>query len=317
VCDAVPTFVPPEVLPLHATPEELAREARRRRSGLLDGVVDVHTHLFPSGFLRALRGWFDAHAWRIRFRGDAEEALEALRSAGVTAQVALVYAHKPGAAEVLNAFVAELCRAHPNVVGVGTVLPGEPDAKRIVRDAIGVHGLRGIKLHCHVQRMPIDDPRVLEVLAECAAIGVPAVVHTGREPRVPAYGVDTHALCAVSRTERVLQALPRLRLVVPHLGYDELSDHFALLDRHENLMLDTTMLCADYLRPQPDLARVERHADRIMYGSDFPIIPYEPDREIVVLARRIGSDEALERILRRTARAFWGMGPAPGTTPRA
>jgi predicted TIM-barrel fold metal-dependent hydrolase len=307
MCDtALPPFAPPEVLPLASTPEELAREDRRRRAGMLRDVADVHTHLFPAGFLAALRRWFDAHAWRIKFRGDAEEALDALRTAGVTRTVALVYAHREGAAETLNAFVAELCRAHANVVGVGTVLPGEPGARRIVRDAVQVHGLRGIKLHCHVQRMPIDDPRVVEVLEECVALDVPAVVHSGREPRVDAYGVDTHELCNVSRTERVLRALPRLRLVVPHLGFDELDEHFALLDRHENLYLDTTMLCADYFGMQPDMAEVERHADRIMYGSDFPILPYDPDREIVALARRITSDEALARLLWETARRFWG-----------
>jgi predicted TIM-barrel fold metal-dependent hydrolase len=276
---------------------------------MLDGVVDAHTHLFPDGFYRAIWSWFDAHAWNIRFRGSAEAAADELRRVGVGPLVALVYAHKPGAAAYLNAFLAELCRADARIVGVGTVLPGEPGAREIVRSAIREHGLSGIKLHCHVQRMAVDDPRVLEVLGECEALGVPAVVHTGRMPRAPAgYGVDPHDLCGVARTERVLRRLPRLRLLVPHLGIDEIDDYLDLLASYEHLHLDTAMACADYLTPAPRWERVERWASRIMYGSDFPITPYEADREISVLAGRVVSDEAFERIVRGTARAFWRIG---------
>src|SRR5262249_55746912 len=157
---------------------------------------------------RAIRAWFDAHAWRIRFRGSAEEALDDLRSAGAAKIVGLVYAHKPGAARALNEYLGELCRAHAGVVGVGTVLPGEPDVGAIGEDAISKHGLRGIKLHCHVQKMSIDDPRVVDVLSYCEELGVPAVVHAGRQPKTDGYGVDPTAICGVARTEAVLRACP-------------------------------------------------------------------------------------------------------------
>jgi hypothetical protein len=286
---------------------ELAREERRRAAGLLSGVFDAHAHLFPEGFYRALRSWFHKNAWELRFRGDAEAALDELRRAGVSGLAALVYAHKPGAASALNAFLAGLCRAAPEIVGVGTVLPGEPAAREIVREAISTHKLRGIKLHCHVQRLAIDDPRVVEVLAECQALGVPAVVHSGREPKTSGYGVDPHEICGVERTARVLRALPRLRLVVPHLGIDEIGPYLALLGEHEHLYLDTAMVGAEYFPVALPWAEIERWSGRIMYGSDFPITPYEADREIRVLARRIASDEAFEALMRGTARAFWAL----------
>lgn len=290
------------------TPQEMAREASRRARGALHDVVDAHTHLFPDGFARALRDWFDKHAWRMRFRGDAEGALDELRREGASRQVALVYAHKPGAARSLNAFLADLCRANRDVVGVGTVLPGESDARDIVREAVDLHGLRGVKLHCHVQRVAIDDPRTLDVLTQCQELGVPAVVHSGRQPSNDAYGVSTGAICGKDRTEAVLRKLPRLRLVVPHLGFDEVHEHLELLARYENLYLDTAMVCAQYFAERLDWSAIERWSHRIMYGSDFPITPYEAGRELRVLARRIESDDAFERIVRGTARAFWGLG---------
>src|SRR4051812_5298962 len=296
-----------ELAPPAATPEGLAREARRRASDAWNDVIDAHTHPFPPGFLRALRDWFDVHAWKIQFRGGTEEALDVLSRAGIRRMLGLVYAHKPGVAEVLNAFIAEVARAHPEVLPIGTVLPGEPNARGIVRDAVTRHGVRGIKLHCHVQAMAIDDPRTVDVLALCAELGVPAIVHAGREPRAPGYVVDSYAICGVKRTEAVLRALPSLRLVIPHLGIDEIDAHLALLSRYENLYLDTTMVCAEYFETRPDLSALERHADRIMYGSDFPIVPYDVDRELVSLARNVASDDAFARITSGTARAFWGI----------
>lgn len=263
--------------PISGTPEELAREASRRARGLCERVVDAHVHLFPDGFYRALWAWFDAHAWSIRFRGSAEQVVEELARSGIGTMVALVYSHKPGAAVALNGFLAEACRADSRIVGVGTVLPGEPDARAIVREAIGVHRLRGIKLHCHVQQLAIDDPRVIEVLDECQELDVPAIVHAGRQPRAETgYGVDPFAVCSAARTERVLQKLPRLRLVVPHLGMDELDAYLDLLGRYPNLYLDTAMVCADYFEPAPDYARIARASSASSMGRIFRSRPTAP-----------------------------------------
>ncbi|MDP3275660.1 MAG: amidohydrolase family protein [Deltaproteobacteria bacterium] len=282
-------------------PIALAREARRRAAGTLDRVTDAHVHLWPTAVYQSLWRWFDDHAWRIAFRGDAEATLGALQSAGVSRVVSLVYAHRPGIARGLNAFAAQLARAHPEVVALGTVLPGESDARDVVDEALGPLGLRGIKLHCHVQKLAIDDPRVMAVLAQCERADAVAVVHCGREPATDAYGVDTHTICHVSRCERVLRAFPRLKLIVPHVGADEYEAYFALMDRHENLYLDTSMACAEYFEHRPDWAQVEAHAERMLYGTDFPITPYELDRERTILARRIVSDTAFESIVRGTA----------------
>jgi|LNFM01.1.fsa_nt_gb predicted TIM-barrel fold metal-dependent hydrolase len=282
-----------------------AREADRRRRRLLDGVTDAHVHLWPDAIYRALWRWFDEHAWKIRFRANAEETVSALSASGVTRAVSLVYAHKPGIARSLNAFARQLGDAHAGLVPMATVSPEDSDALDIVREALGPMGLRGIKLHCHVQKTPIDDPRVIAILRECAAAGCPAVVHCGRAPASDAYGVDTHLICEHTRCERVLQEIPTLKLVVPHLGLDEFEPYLALVDRYEGLYLDTSMACAEYFEQRIDWRAIEQRSERVLYGTDFPIVPYEYDRELRVLARRIEDDRAFERIVRGTSAALW------------
>src|SRR4051812_14102000 len=101
-------------------------------------IVDAHVHLFPTPVFEALWRWFDRHAWNIQYRLNAEQVIEFLTTRGIDRLVALHYSHKPGMARVLNQFVVELARAHAQVIPLGTVLPGEPDAEAIVDEALAL-----------------------------------------------------------------------------------------------------------------------------------------------------------------------------------
>jgi uncharacterized protein len=265
-------------------------------------IVDAHVHLFPPRVFEAIWRWFDKHSWNIQYRLHAEEVIAFLSARGIDRLVGLCYSHKPDMARALNRFMAELGRAHSQVIPLGTVLPGEPDAAAIVDEALGPLGLRGIKLHCHVQKFSPDDPRLDAVYARCAEAGRPVVIHAGREPSLAAYGVDTRALCSAAATRRVLERHPRLTLVVPHLGISEAAEYLALLGEFEHLHLDTTMVVADYLGPPAiDAATLEKHSNRILYGTDFPNIPYAWDRELDWLRAQPITDAARARVLGENA----------------
>jgi predicted TIM-barrel fold metal-dependent hydrolase len=291
----------PQLLPLPALDDA---EGAAVPAGLR--VFDAHVHLFPARLFEAIWRWFDAYAWPVRYRLHADQVIEFLLGRGVARMTALLYAHKPGMARDLNRFVAELGRAHSQIVPLGTVMPGEPETREIVREALGRLGLRGIKLHCHVQRMAADDARLDPVYEACAVEGRPVVIHSGREPSSPAYGLDTHALCAASQIDRVLERHPRLRLVVPHLGVDEYDDYAALLDRHDRLWLDTTMAIAGYFEPAPPRSLFPGRAERLLYGTDFPNLPYAWDRELGRLLGAIPDDAMRRRVLWENAEMLFG-----------
>ncbi|HEY7955627.1 MAG TPA: amidohydrolase family protein [Polyangia bacterium] len=249
-------------------------------------IVDAHVHLFPERVFAAIWRWFDAHAWKIRYRMKAEEVIAFLTARGVDRLVGLAYSHAPGMARELNRFLAELGRAHPQLIPLGTVLPGEPDAEAIVDEAFRL-GLRGLKLHCHVQKIAADDPRLDPIYARAAQAGLPVVIHSGRAPCLSGYGIDPATLCSAEATRRALRRHPRLKLVVPHLGADEIEAHLAMLDEFEHLHLDTTMAVGGYLDLPLDPAALARHADRILYGTDFPNLPYAWDRELLWLREHL------------------------------
>ena len=271
----------------------------------LPPVVDAHVHLFPDRLFEAIWRWFDTHGWPIRYRLLSEQTIDFLLARGVTHLVALHYAHKPGIAREMNAYMAELCRTRPQVTGMATVFPGEPGADDLLGAAFEA-GLRGVKLHCHVQCCPVDSPALHPVYETCVAHDLPVVVHAGREPASPAYRCDPHAICSVDRVEAVLRSYPRLRLCVPHLGADEYDAYARLIQRYDTLWLDTTMALADYFpgRARHDLITIR--PERVLYGTDFPNLPYAWDREIVRIAAR-HPEAALAQVLAGSASELYGL----------
>lgn len=277
----------------------------------LPPVIDAHVHLFPDRLFEAIWRWFEEYGWPIRYDLYTPDVLGFLLARGVSRVVALCYAHKPGIARGLNQWMAEICAAHPQVTGLGTVFPGENDAVGIVEEAIAA-GLEGIKLHCHVQRMGPDDPKLHDVYETLARRGKVLVIHAGREPSSPAYGVDTHTLCGAGRLERVLRDHPTLKVVVPHLGFDELEPYRQLVERYDTLWLDTTMVLADYFEvsgwSRSAMRRfLETRPDRILYGTDFPNLPYAWDREVRQITAMQLRDHHLGALLGGVAADLYGL----------
>jgi predicted TIM-barrel fold metal-dependent hydrolase len=143
----------------------------------------------------------------------------------------------------------------------------------------------------------------------CSSLGKPLVMHVGREPRNPHYGypIDPYETCRADKLEEVLKSYPRLKICVPHLGANEYADYKRMVEQYDNLWLDTAMVLADHLpgNDPPELPAMR--GDRIMYGTDFPNIPYAWDRELVRLGRPGLPAESFQRILGRNAVEFFGI----------
>lgn len=273
----------------------------------LPAVVDAHVHIFPREIFAAVHGWFDEHAWRIRYRLRTSEVFEFLLAHGIAHVVALQYAHKPGISETLNGYMAQKCREFPGrITGMATVFPGEDGAERILRKAFD-SGLSGLKLHAHVQCFNMNAVEMEPLYGLCQSREKPIVMHVGREPKSEAYRCDPYRICSAEKLKRVLRDYPRLKICVPHLGFDELSEYRKLIEEYDTLWLDTTMVLTDYFPIQEAVDLRRYRLDRVMYGSDFPNIPYAWDRELKWLSESGISDADLEWILKKSASAFFNL----------
>ncbi|KAF8980475.1 hypothetical protein BGZ46_004159 [Entomortierella lignicola] len=320
-------------------------------------IIDAHVHVFPQKLMDAVWSFFDNFYWPVRYKGTyLSSRADFLIEHGVQHVVLLVqvilYAHKNGIARDLNKFLATTVndmnerysrlKANPRRVasGLATVMPGEPGAKEILAEAFTTLGLSGIKMHSHVQCVPANHPSMDEVYETCIRFGKPVLIHAGKEPNSSAYKVDASKICDASIVEDVLSRYPNLRICVPHLGMNQYQEFFDLLDRFPNLYLDTTMTFSSFFQrmeenePLAELMKTMllKHSDRILYGTDWPNIPYDWSRELANLIglidgdgvatnteniqsekgsqRTAEGDAALEKILWRNASLFYNISEA-------
>ncbi|HEV8585936.1 MAG TPA: amidohydrolase family protein [Methylomirabilota bacterium] len=256
--------------------------------------IDVHVHLHPPRLAAAIERHFVREGWSPGHGFDPRKVADSLAARGVTRFCCLTYAHQPGMARDLNRWMAEATAALPGAIGLGTLHPDDPDVDAVAAEATGPLGLRGFKFHHSVQRFHVDDERLFGVYERAEAAGHLLVLHVGTLPyRDPFTGV--------AGFRRVLTRFPRLTAIVAHMGAFESDAFLALLDAHPNLYVDTTMTLAPaaarYTGTDPAVitdAALSRWQDRILFGSDFPLIPYDYDEE-----RRWAWDRDLPDAVRR------------------
>jgi predicted TIM-barrel fold metal-dependent hydrolase len=102
--------------------------------------------------------------------------------------------------------------------------------------------------------------------------------------------------------------------VIPHLGADQWREFFALCRSSPNLYLDTTMALSGYLsEDRPGRDDFIALADRLLFGTDFPNLPYPWARERDWLLGVGLPEYVLEGILRGNALRLVGSASAVPT----
>ena len=122
----------------------------------------------------------------------------------------------------------------------------------------------------------------------------------------PTPGVHT----GPSQVRTVLDRHPGLKLIIAHLGMPEYSEFLDLCEEFDGVHLDTTMAFTPFIEetmpfPPAELPRLAELGDRILFGSDFPNIPYRYAESLNVLTKVAADDDWLRKVLyHNAARVF-------------
>jgi predicted TIM-barrel fold metal-dependent hydrolase len=216
----------------------------------------------------------DAHTHLGAGRGAAATGalLAMLDEYGIEAAVAFPgaagLAGSPRQISAANRYVAEAARQHPDrLIGFATANPyHEDEAQEGLQKAAG-QGLRGLKLHPPLQGFVLSNRKLLDpILAQAARLGFPVIIHTGvRLAGLPYVEVS------LGDIGRLAQAFPEVTFIVAHMGWGgrDSSGIGELARDHANVWFDTAGVNA----PHQIQALVAAGAgDRILYGSDFPLL---------------------------------------------
>ena len=269
-------------------------------------AIDAHVHLFPERLAEAIQRALTAETgWEFPSPTDRGSMEATLAEAGVERYVALPYVHEPGGARSLNAWLAEQATDSGSVVPFATVHPDDDAVGDIVREAFEA-GARGLKFHCPVQQCAPADPRIEPALEAAVEYDRPITYHGGTAPMYedsPYVGADRFA--------EVVESYPELRVNCAHMGTYEVSAFVEMAREHDTVYLDTTFAMSTEAERTmgfdpstiADATLVEL-SDSIMYGSDFPNVPYPYRAERAELLDRDLPENAYRDIFHRTATEF-------------
>jgi hypothetical protein len=258
-------------------------------------MIDIHVHFFPPRVFQAIWEFFESQShslWSIKYKLHGQQLIQALTNEGVERFPTLVYAHKPGLAGFLNDFVRESANQFPELIPFGTIFAGDGRCEKAAQQIFEEYKFFGIKLHPFVSRENLDDPRFFPVYEIMQGLGKVLICHPGSGP---VYRATDGAI----RLRSVLSRFPRLKVVVAHCGAFEYGDYNALAGEFEHLYFDTAMNCvhADIFSNNcPGREFFLKHQDRILFGSDFPNIPYAYADQVAAL-RRLNLGAAVEQKL--------------------
>lgn len=266
--------------------------------------IDAHAHLFPDRLMAAIFRAFRRDGYALCHEGDAATVAQGLLDGGADYLFLLAYAHKGGVAPGLNAWLHQVAAAEPRFVPFGAAHPDDEDFPGDVIRALDDYRFAGIKLHCSVQRLPCDDPRLDPLYAHVQERGKAVVIHAGTAPYEDAF-------TGIEQARRLVRRFPDLTVVFAHMGLWDMHGFGELARQHPRVFLDCSSVLAyprfvqdpRFAGWQTELpALLTSVADKVLWGSDYPYLETPYDTPLQALDQLGLADDVVQRIRYDNAR---------------
>ncbi|HEX3030402.1 MAG TPA: amidohydrolase family protein [Clostridia bacterium] len=208
-------------------------------------IVDSHTHVDISEVF----GWYD----------PPESIITLMEEAGISKAVIMSYVDAPVLnMDILN-YVAACVRKYPDkLVGYARIHPGYgAEALKILSEAIGSLGFKGLKLHPESIVTHPYNQTALALIRKAGELNAPTLFHSGDE-----------CLSLPFQIGKCAEACHDSIIIMGHMGgFFHTEEAIYTAEKYENIYLDTSAM------PYPEMVKkaVDRiGADRVLFGSDGP-----------------------------------------------
>ena len=249
-------------------------------------VADIHAHIFPQKLAHkasdSIGGFYGCSAAHI---ASLDNLLHEERLANIQITSVSSSATSPGQVRSINEFIADCCREHTELVGLGSLFPTMDGWEAELEMMIHL-GLRGVKIHPDFQKINIDDPAAIPMYQAIAKAGLPVLFHMGDA---------RYDYSAPERLTNLIRQVPDLIAIAAHFGgwqawersYNHVLPENVFYDTSSSLMFLGKDRALDFLD--------KLGAHRFLFGSDFPM--WTPKQELEAFLA-LGLDENLQnRIL--------------------
>lgn len=229
-------------------------------------VIDFHAHIYPDKIAaKAVENIGAFYTLPMHGEGTVKGLLESAGKGkdgegGIDRFVVFSAAAAPGQVLSINNYIASVCAEHPELTGFGTLHPGQENLEAEIERFAGL-GLRGVKFHHDMQRINIDDRKMMDIYA----------LLEGKFPVVFHAGDYRYGYSHPSRLAKVLDAFPKLTVVAAHFGgwsvFDLALEYFQQRFCYFDVSSSLPFLGKKRAR---ELIRTYG-AERFLFGSDYPM----------------------------------------------
>jgi uncharacterized protein len=278
-------------------------------------AIDVHAHQPTSEFLHDAGGQMMKDA-ADRFGADLEtdtydNMIAEYREAGVGRAVLLGWDAETntGNPPVPNDYVADVRDEYPEFfVGFGSVDPLKDDCVEEAIRCVDDLDLSGFKFQQIAQGFDPSDPAHDELWATIEELGVPSVFHGGNST-LGACSPGGRGLKIKYGNPMLIDDVaaehPDLQILIAHPAYPWEKEQLAVCQQKGNVYMDLSGWMPRYIDEQVLHYAKTLLADKVMFGTDYPMIEPGPWLEQF---GELAFDEGIQRkLLWENAEAFLGL----------
>jgi predicted TIM-barrel fold metal-dependent hydrolase len=246
-------------------------------------IIDLHCYPNTQPWIDCQGPYVEALQayWKREWKAKAEdEVATEFRDHGIEAcLVALDLSTTVNTPPCSNDYVAGMRDRHVSIIAAwGAVEPGHgaaaiAEARHAVRDL----GMIGLHFHPIMQHFSVDDRRHYPLFEELAGLGAAVMIDvgmTGMGAGMPGgMGAKTRHAHPAS-IDALAADFPTLKIIMAHPGYPWIDETTAVALHKGNVYWEMSGWGPKYLPPQLVRDMRSRLQDKMMFGSDYPSIPY-------------------------------------------
>lgn len=258
-------------------------------------IIDFHTHIYPEPIAeKATKSICDFYSLKTDLTGTAAVLLSRGQAAGITNYVLLPVAVKAEQVHHINQFIVREVEAHSEFYGFGTLHAAMEDFYSEI-SFIESAGLKGIKLHPDTQQFPVDDERLFPLYEQLQ----------GRLPILFHCGDRRYDYSHPKRLRHIIDLFPKLHIIAAHLGGWSVFDEAFELLKDTDCSFDISS-CMSFLPPEQIKKYINGYgADRVLFGSDFPL--WDPVKEVEAFMKIDLKESDREKIAFKNACTILGI----------
>ena len=213
-----------------------------------------------------------------------------------------------GRPPISNEEILDAARANPDVlIPFASVDPARPDAVERARAAIE-GGARGFKFHPNLQEFRPNERSAYPLYEVIAEARLPALFHTGHSgigTGLPGGGGLRLSYSNPLYLDDVAADLPELQIVLAHPSFPWQDEAISICLHKANVWIDLSGWSPKYFPPQLVQYANTQLREKVLFGSDFPLIT--PERWLADFEQAPFKDEVRPLILKENAARLLGL----------